>query len=104
MIMYIKKDSNGSGNIVTYRVTEASRSDNARHPIKTYVGVCSCLETITKHTVKEFPINPMQIKIDAAITTYVFAIVPRVVPMHYFTKINIWFFSFKLFVQCCYYW
>lgn len=48
---------------------------------------------VEKLTVIEFPIDPMQNKIDAAITTYVFVIVLRVFPMHNFTKMNIKLFS-----------
>lgn len=86
-------------NIWTYRVTEASTSDTARHPIITYVGVCSRLDTATKHTVIEFPIIPMQTSTDAAITTYVLAIVLRVFLMHSLPKTNIKLFSAILLVS-----
>ena len=82
-----KKDSTGSGRKLTYCVTETSTSETARHPMVTYVGVWSFLDTAIKPTVIEFPMNPMQNKTDAAITTYVFAIVLRVVQKHSFRVI-----------------
>lgn len=72
------------GRIRTYYVTETSAPNTARHPIVTYVGEWSFFDTATKHTVIEFQINPMQKKFDAALTTYIFALVLRFVPMHNF--------------------
>lgn len=80
------------GRIQTYCVTETSTSDTGRHPIVTYVGVCSRLDNATTHTVIEFPRDLKQIKVDAAITTYVFAIALHAVLIHNFTKTNIKFF------------
>lgn len=41
----LKNESNGSGRIPTNCVTDSSTSHTARHPMMTYVGVWSFLDT-----------------------------------------------------------